>query len=74
MCNHVLTFFYFFSIFSIFQRRGGKFCIIWLAAHEQLKLQGRGSRNDLRQALTLNMNRTLLVNNFIDSFIVHGTQ
>lgn len=42
---------------DILNRRGGKFGVIWLAANGKLRLKGKGSRNDLRLVLSVNVDR-----------------
>jgi hypothetical protein len=42
---------------DILNRRRGKFGIIWLAANAKLRLKGKGSRNDLRLVLSVNVDR-----------------
>lgn len=44
---------------DVLNRRGGKFGLIWLVAHEKLKLdKGRCDRKDITKVLKLNISQT----------------
>lgn len=57
---------------DILNRRGGKFGVIWLAANQKLKLTGKGSKNDLRLVLKVDVGKIWYT--LFNAFLIAATK